>query len=196
VIRPSSDEARLIARARMGDTAAFTELVMTYSERVMAALRRYGLTPTEVEEVTQEVFLRAWRGLGEFEERAQFSTWLHRIAFNEANRRLARRQKAPLLAPEIRDPAEDPRARVPDRTTRDPVAHTLDREFETVLQAALADLPIDCRVAVVLRDLEGLSTHEAAEVVGIRPAAFKGRLHRGRMQLRARLAPYLERNER
>jgi RNA polymerase sigma-70 factor (ECF subfamily) len=73
-----------------------------------------------------------------------------------------------------------------------PEAQALDHEFEAVLKRALAELPAQWRAAVVLRDIEGLSTEEAADVVGIRQAAFKSRLHRGRMQLRALLAPYLE----
>lgn len=70
-------------------------------------------------------------------------------------------------------------------------ALALDHEFEAILERALAELPAEWRAAVVLRDLEGLSTEEAAAVVGARQAAFKSRLHRGRMQLRALLEPYL-----
>src|ERR1700690_537863 len=97
----------------------------------MAALRRFGLTAAEVEEVTQEVFLRAWRGLPGFEERAQLSTWLYRIAFNEAQRLLARR-RANLPAAQLGalDPGEAPRARVPDRSGSAAEAHALDREFD------------------------------------------------------------------
>lgn len=193
--RSASDEAQLIARAREGDEDAFAELVMVHSERVMAALRRFGLTASEVEEVTQEVFLRAWRGLSNYEGRAQFSTWLYRIAFNESRRLLARRNTALPVVPDLAlEPSIDAVARVPDPPGHEPEAQTLDREFEAILQEALAELPADCRVAVVLRDLEGLSTQEAAEVVGVRHAAFKSRLHRGRTQLRALLGPYLGRH--
>jgi RNA polymerase sigma-70 factor (ECF subfamily) len=77
-----------------------------------------------------------------------------------------------------------------------PEARALDREFEQTLERALDRLPPEWRAAVVLRDIEGLSTKEAAEVVGVREAAFKSRLHRGRMQLRSLLEPYLELEER
>lgn len=195
--RSPPDEAELIARARSGDEDAFADLVMTYSERVMAALRRLGLSATEVEEVTQEVFLRAWRGLPSFEQRAQFSTWLYRIAFNEAQRLLARRTAALPVAQRVPDDtAEDPLARVPDAPDHTPEAHVLDREFEAILHEALAELPAVCRAAVVLRDLEGFSTQEAAEVVGVHQTTFKSRLHRGRTQLRTLLAPYLGHRER
>jgi RNA polymerase sigma-70 factor (ECF subfamily) len=135
---------------------------------VYGALRRFGLEADEADEVAQLVFLRAWRGLGGFQERARLSTWLYRIAFNEAQRRLSRRPPG-----------------------RGPEARALEHEFEAMLEAALAELPPEWRAAVVLRDIAGLSTEEAAGVVGLGQAAFKSRLHRGRMQLRARLEPYL-----
>jgi RNA polymerase sigma-70 factor (ECF subfamily) len=134
------------------------------------------------------VFLRAWRGLASFQERAQLSTWLYRIAFNEAQRRLSRR------APPAAEPDPDgsgPVSVIPEAAHRGPEARALDREFEAVLEQALAELPAEWRAAVVLRDLEGLSTEEAVAVVGVRQAAFKSRLHRGRMQLRVLLEPYL-----
>jgi RNA polymerase sigma-70 factor (ECF subfamily) len=183
-----ADERALIARARAGDESAFEQLVTEHSARVYGALRRFGLDRQEADDVVQEVFLRAWRGLARFEERSQFSTWLYRIAFNEAQRRLARRPPAAAFS---RTGDEDVIAALPDAIGAGPQARTLDREFEQMLERALAQLPADLRAAVVLRDLEGLSTKEAAAVAGVRQAAFKSRLHRGRMQLRALLEPYL-----
>ncbi len=185
---PPTSEHELIGRARAGDEGAFAELVWIHADRVYAALRRFGLGPAEADEVAQEVFLRAWRGLGRFEERAQFSTWVYRIAFNEAQRRLARRAPPPAqTAPE----GDDSIALLPDAPHLGPESQTLDREFEQTLEQALAQLPAEWRAAVVLRDIEGLSTREAAEIVGLRQAAFKSRLHRGRMALRGLLEPYL-----
>jgi len=183
-----AEERALIARARAGDEGAFGQLVTEHSARVHGALRRFGLDSQEADEVAQEVFLRAWRGLSRFEERSQFSTWLYRIAFNEAHRRLGRRPPATASS---RPGDEDTLAALPDAIGAGPQARILDREFEQMLQHALAELPADLREAVVLRDLEGLSTEEAASVAGVRQAAFKSRLHRGRMQLRALLEPYL-----
>jgi RNA polymerase sigma-70 factor (ECF subfamily) len=183
-------EAELIRRARGGDEEAFAELVRTHADRVYGALRRFGLDAGEADEVAQEVFVRAWRGLPGFEERARFSTWLYRIAFNEAQRRLARRPRARVPPP---DPARDEAiVSVADSPHLGPEAQTLDREFERALEHALRELPVDRRAAVVLRDIEGLSTQEAAQALGVGQAAFKSRLHRGRMQLRELLAPYLE----
>ncbi len=181
-------EGELIRRARAGDQDAFGELVADNSDRVYGALRRFGLDQAEADEVSQEVFLRAWRGLPRFEQRARFSTWLYRIAFNEAQRRLSRRRPAPVTA----DPeGSDPIASLPDAPEQRPEARALDDELMRALEMALMELPPDWRIAVVLRDIEGLSTEEAAAVVGIGPPAFKSRLHRGRMRLRELIEPYL-----
>ncbi len=188
-----STEDQLILRARGGDQDAFAELVVIHADRVYGALRRFGLDPSEADEVAQEVFVRAWRGLGRFEGRAKFSTWLYRIAFNEAQRQLSRRVP-PSADPEA-DRDDDPVLSLPESALLGPEAKTLDHEFERTLDQALAQLPQEWRAAVVLRDIEGLSTREAAEIIGVRQAAFKSRLHRGRMQLRALLEPYLRLEE-
>src|SRR5437764_10059585 len=113
--------------------------------RVYGTLRRFGLDADEADEVAQEVFLRAWRGLNRFEERAQFATWLYRIAFNEAQRRLSRRPP-PSAGP---DPEfGDPVVALPEPPHLGPEAQTLDREFESVLERALRQLPADWRAAV------------------------------------------------
>jgi RNA polymerase sigma-70 factor (ECF subfamily) len=187
-----ASERELIRRARAGDQDAFSELVTIHADRVYGALRRFGLDASAADEVAQEVFVRAWRGLPRFEERAQFSTWLYRIAFNEAQRRLSR---GPPPRAEPDPERDDPIVSVPESLQLGPEAQALDREFERTLERALNQVPTDWRAAVVLRDVEGLSTQEAAEIVGVRQAAFKSRLHRGRMQLRALLEPYLKLEE-
>jgi RNA polymerase sigma-70 factor (ECF subfamily) len=186
-VSPPPSEPELITRARAGDEDAFGQLVMLHADHVYGALRRFGLSPGEAEDVAQDVFLRAW--LARFQGRSSLSTWLYRIAFNEAQRRLGRREPAPVPP----DPAQpEPASLVPDTPLHEPAAQALEQEFETELARALGQLPPEWRAAVVLRDLEGLSTADAAEAVGVREAAFKSRLHRGRMQLRGLLEPYLE----
>jgi RNA polymerase sigma-70 factor (ECF subfamily) len=185
-------ENELVQRARAGDEDAFAELVSRHADQVYGALRRFGLDPDEADETAQAVFVRAWRGLARFEGRAQLSTWLYRIAFNEAQRALGRRRSAAARATApAPDDAPDPIAAVAEDELRGPDARALDREFGSELERALDELPPEWRSAVVLRDLEGLSTAEAAEVTGLGEAAFKSRLHRGRMRLRELLGPYL-----
>jgi RNA polymerase sigma-70 factor (ECF subfamily) len=187
-----ASERELIRRARAGDEDAFAELVMSHGARVYRALRRFGLDESEADEVAQEVFLRAWRGLARFEERAQLSTWLYRIALNEAHRRRSRRALPRVQADADRD---DPVVALRESVESGPEQQTLSREFERTLERALEQLPPAWRDAVVLRDIEGLSTEEAAAITGVRQAAFKSRLHRGRMQLRGLLEPYLRLEE-
>jgi RNA polymerase sigma-70 factor (ECF subfamily) len=185
-------ERELIQRARTGDQDAFAALVSSHADQVYGALRRFGLDAGEADEVAQEVFVRAWRGLPRFQERALFSTWLYRIAFNEAQRRLSRRPPPRATA----DPDHaDAVLALPESPALGPEAQALEREFDRALEAALDRLPSDWRAAVVLRDIDGLSTRDAAEVVGVREAAFKSRLHRGRMRLRVLLEPYLRPEE-
>jgi RNA polymerase sigma-70 factor (ECF subfamily) len=160
-----------------------------HADRVFGALRRFGLHPDEADDVSQEVFLRAWRGLARFEGRAQLSTWLYRIAFNEAQRTLSKRGP-PRAEPGL--DGEDPVSAIAEADQLGPAPRALDREFDALLDDALTQLPAEWRAAVVLRDIEGLSTAEAAGVIGIRQPAFKSRLHRGRMELRKLLEPYLE----
>ena len=176
----------LVARARDGDMAAFEELVMRHADRLYGSLRRFGLDDAEAQEVAQETFLRAWRGLASFRGDAQFFTWLYRIGFNEAQRRLARRPAVGAIATD----GDEALAHVADARPG-PASEAELGELREALVRALGDLPVDLRAPVVLRDVEGLSTSEAASVLELSEAAFKSRLHRGRMALRNLVGPWL-----
>ncbi len=173
-------DEQLVARARQGDEDAFGELVQRHSRRVFTLLARLLGDRTAAEDVAQETFVRAWRGLASFRGEAKFSTWIHRIAVNEANRMLAREARRELL------PYEDVMQSVPDLSADVP-AGAEGRERREQLEQFLAELPGHYRAAVVLRDVEGLTNEEAADLLGLDLRNFKSRLHRGRMALRKRL---------
>jgi RNA polymerase sigma-70 factor (ECF subfamily) len=181
---PSEDT--LVERAAGGDMAAFEELVMRYADRLFASLRRFGLDDAEAHEVAQETFLRAWRGLPRFERRSRFFTWLYRIGFNEAQRRLARRPAAGISFSADERAVDELADERPGPAERAEVVELL-----AALQRAMGELPADLRAPVVLRDIEGLSTSEAASILDLGEPAFKSRLHRGRMALRGRLTPWI-----
>ncbi len=159
---------------------------MVNADRLFMALRRFVHRDDEAQEVAQETFLRAWRALGRFEGRSQFFTWIYRIGFNEAQRKLGRRRPAP--APS--GPDDDPLDAVADEAPG-PQERAEQRELITHLADALAELPSSLREPVLLRDVEGLSTSEAASLLELGEAAFKSRLHRGRLALRELVAGYL-----
>jgi RNA polymerase sigma-70 factor (ECF subfamily) len=183
---PELSEETLLARAAGGDMAAFEELVMRNADRLFASLRRFGLDDAEAQEVAQETFLRAWRSLPRFEGRSRFFTWLYRIGFNEAQRRLARRPAAGVVVSTGERPVDELADGRPG-----PTEQAEREELRAALRRALGELPVDLRAPVVLRDIEGLSTREAAAVLDLGEPAFKSRLHRGRMALRSLLTPWV-----
>ena len=170
-------EHELVRRARSGDEDAFAELVQRHSGRLYGTMLRVLRSPTAAEDVAQETFVRAWRALGSFRGDALFSTWLYRIGMNEANRHLAREARRGEL------PSENVLDDVPDLAA-DPAAAYDAGDLGVHLDRLLGELPPDYRIAVVLRDVEGLTNEEAAEVLGLHVRNFKSRLHRGRMALR------------
>jgi len=185
--RMTEDDPALVALARAGDRAAFDELVRRHADGLYAVVARLCAGRDEAEEVTQEAFLRAWRGLPGFRGDAQFFTWLYRIGVNEARRRAdGRRRRADVVVVSLDEQRE--------HASRDRWVQPVDRaeraDLRCTLDAAIAGLPVDQRAALVLRDVDGLSTAEAAAVLGLGEAAFKSRLHRARELLRARLADH------
>jgi RNA polymerase sigma-70 factor (ECF subfamily) len=173
---PTKDDLR-VALAQEGQAAAFEELIALHAPRLHRMLTRVLGNAADAEEVAQETFLKAWRGLPRFRGDARFSTWLYRIAMNEASRRLAHDARRPTL------PLDDARSETPD--LRDgPPAQVEAAELQRHLERCVAELPVNYRAAVVLRDIEGLTNEEAADVLGLELANFKSRLHRGRMAIR------------
>jgi RNA polymerase sigma-70 factor, ECF subfamily len=173
-------EAELVARAQAGDVGAFEQLSSAYADRLFMMLLRLLGDRAEAEDVVQEVMLRAWQGIGRFQGRSSYFTWLYRIAVNEANRALDKRARRP-AGVAIRDQE----LLLPGDPADDPSRQAEVSELRTALGRALAGLPPALRTAVVLRDVEGFSTQEAAEIAGVSQAAFKSRLHQARLRVRA-----------
>jgi RNA polymerase sigma-70 factor (ECF subfamily) len=185
------EEAGLIAALKAGDQSAYAELVERHSPTIYNLALRMMNDREEAEEVLQETFLSAFRAVGRFEGRSQLGTWLYRIAYNAALMRLRKRQ---LPTTSIDEPLQNeegdliPRQLV-DWTAR-PDDILLTGELRGVLDAAAAALPETLRGVFTLRDIEGLSTAETAEVLGLTETNVKVRLHRARLALRERLTSY------
>jgi RNA polymerase sigma-70 factor, ECF subfamily len=175
-----ADEARLVARARERDPAAFEQLIVAHAPPLQRMLRRILGSTQDAEEVLQETFLKAWRSVDRFRGEARFSTWLYRIALNEAKRRQAYDAHRRAL------PIDDVMLELPDLAAG-PAALAESAELETFIEQCVAELPANYREAVVLRDVEGLSNEEAAAVLELDLRNFKSRLHRGRMAIRQRV---------
>jgi len=177
---PGATEASLVARAQAGDVGAFEQLSSAYADRLFMLLLRLLGDRAEAEDVAQEVMLRAWQGIASFQGRSSYFTWLYRIAVNEANRALGKRARRPagvsIGATELQ---------LPSSPADDPSRQAEVSELRLALGRALAELPPALRAAIVLRDVEGLSTQEAAEIAGVSQAAFKSRLHQARLRVRA-----------
>ena len=179
------DDDRLVVLAQAGDRSAFDQLAERHSIRLRRVLFRITRDCDAAYDAVQEALMRAWRNIGRFEGRSQFSTWLTRIGINEAYRGLPRASEQPL---ELSDEVGE---RIPSWGAR-PDEIFESREFLQAVDRALGQLPLDYRTAVTLRDVEGLSTAEAAGVIGIGERALKSRVHRGRMVLRATLDDYFQ----
>lgn len=186
-----TQESALIERLRAGDQAAFAELVEAHSAHIYhLALRMLG-DEADAEDVLQETFLSAFRNINSFEGRASLGTWLHRIAANAALMRLRKKQPLFLSVDEVTDPSNGdlvPKAFFDWCCL--PESELLSDEVRAEMRAAIDALPETLRVVFVLRDIEGLSTQETADILGLSVSAVKSRLMRARMALREHLTGY------
>jgi RNA polymerase sigma-70 factor, ECF subfamily len=174
--RPAEDrpDAELVARAREGDRAALDLLLRRHHDRVAALCRRLCAGSADAADATQEALIAIVRGLPRFDGRSSFGTWAYRVATNACLDELRRRSRRPV--PGLEDRGR--RASLPAaRDAADGVVARLD------VEAALADLPLQQRTAVVLRDLCGLDYAEIAAVLEVPPGTVRSRIARGRAQL-------------
>ncbi len=186
------NEEALLAGLQNGDKTACACLVKHYGGQMYAVALRIVDDPDEAEEVLQEAFISACGKIGSFEGRSKLSTWLYRVTTNAALMHLRKRRDdtVSLDEPQMMDEGDLLPRQLGDWSV-DPSQEALTGELRQVMEQAVHDLPPTLRAAFVLRDIQGLSTEEAAEALNITPGAVKVRLHRARLQLRERLAGYL-----
>lgn len=187
-----ADQA-LVARAQRGDTSAFDLLVRKYQHKVAKLIGRYVRDRTEVEDVSQEAFIRAYRALGGFRGDSAFYTWLYRIAVNTAKNYLESLGRRPPGSDLEIEGAELLAIGEPLRESATPERQLLTDEIATTIRQTLAALPEDLRTAVTLRELEGLSYEEIAEAMDCPIGTVRSRIFRAREAIDRELKPLLER---
>ena len=193
-VQPSFDESSLVARARTGDTEAFSELVRHYERRVYRLAKNITRHDEDAEDVLQEAFLKAYEHLDRFQGNSAFYTWLVRIAVNEALMKL-RKRKTDRTVPldEPIDLGEDVMQREIAVWEDNPEQRYSREEMQKILDDAVDTLKPDFRTVFVLRDIEELSTEDTAETLGISIPAVKSRLLRARLALREKLTKQFKR---
>jgi len=187
----NSDDQALVERLQAGDQTAYAELVEQHAGQVYRlALRMMG-NEADAEDVLQETFLSAFKAIDRFEGRSSLSTWLYRIANNAALMRLRRKEPDQVS---IDEPVERDDGDLMPRQFFDfcclPEEDLMREEAREEMQHAIEDLAPTLRSVFVMRDIEGLSTQETADALGLSVSAVKSRLMRARLKLRERLSAY------
>lgn len=185
-------DLELVRRVQAGDKAAFDLLVRKYQHRIAYLISRYVRDPAEAEDVAQEAFIKAYRGLAKFRGESAFYTWLYRIAVNTAkNSLVASGRRVPDHGIDAAD-AEQYESGTLLRDGSTPEREMLTREIETEIRAAIDDLPRELRDAIILRELEGLSYEEIATAMDCPVGTVRSRIFRAREAIDRRLAPLLD----
>lgn len=177
-------EQAIVGRAKTGDAAAFEELFRRYRVFVWNVAYRMTYSFDQAEDVAQEVFVSAWRALSSFDGRSGFSTWLYRITVNKTLNRARMRRELPLEADEAAWGLVDGEMFM--RQNPEAAAEELDNE--RTLARLLARLDPERRLAIVLREIEGLSYEEIAEATGVPVGTVRSRIARARRDLKAIVA--------
>ena len=187
-------DVALVAQVRAGDVAAYDTLVRKYERQIFRIAQHITQNREDAEDVMQDAFLKAYEKLDQFQGNSKFYTWLVRIAVNESLMRLRKRRTGKLVS--MDEDVQTDEGSVP-RDFADwapnPEQNYTQAELAEILRKTIQGLPQGFRVVFVLRDVEGLSTEETAETLGLSVPAVKSRLLRARLQLRERLTRYFGR---
>jgi len=180
-------DAELVRRVQQGEKKAFDTLVCKYQYKIVQLVNRYIKDPHEALDVAQESFIKAYRALPNFRGESAFYTWLYRISINTAKNHLATRSRRPSDGEiEIED-AEQFESGCRLRNTETPEGLLMTEELAGVIQKALDDLPDELRTAISLREFEGLSYDEIAEVMNCPVGTVRSRIFRAREAIEKRL---------
>ena len=191
--RLRDEDLPLVERCRRGESEAFELLVRKYYERMVTTAYSVVRRQEDALDVVQNAFLKAYQGIAKFSGRSSFSTWLYRIVVNQAidwKRRAVRREAVSLNADtEGKEPQVD--QRVLPQPVEDPRQAAFGSEVEAHLERCLESLSPEHQQAILLREIQGLSYQEIAEIMGCRVGTVMSRLHYAREALRARLGEWL-----
>jgi len=179
--QPAQDsDQQLVKRVQKGDKRAFDLLVLKYQHKILAIVSRYIRDSFEVQDVTQEAFIKAYRALPNFRGESAFYTWMYRIAINTAkNYLVARGRRPPLSDVEVED-AEYYSGSDALKDVDTPENNFFKDELQRVVNDAIRELPEDLRTAVTLREFEGMSYEEIAEVMACPVGTVRSRIFRAR----------------
>ena len=185
-------DAELVKRVQAGDTAAFDILVQKYQHKVVNLVGRFVSDQAECYDITQDAFIKAYRAIGNFRGDSQFYTWLYRIAANTAKNYLASRaRKSPTYTVDV-DDAEHYEGESGLKEYATPENLLLTEEIKKTVFAAIEALPDDLKSAISLREIEGLSYEEIAEVMDCPIGTVRSRIFRARDVIDKELRPLLE----
>lgn len=186
-------DQELVTRAQNGDKKAFELLVVKYQRRIARLLSRLIRDPIEIEDVTQEAFIKAYRALPSFRGESAFYTWLYRIAINTAKNYLAANGRRPQIATgygEDEDESLDVTEQIPDFNT--PESELSNRQIVSTVNEVVDGLPEELRVAITLREMDGLSYEDIASLMNCPIGTVRSRIFRAREAIAAKLRPLLE----
>jgi RNA polymerase sigma-70 factor (ECF subfamily) len=189
-------DVALVERVRAGDVAAYDTLVRKYERQIFRIAQHITQNREDAEDVAQDAFLKAYEKLNQFQGNSKFYTWLVRIAVNEGLMRLRKRRTSKTVSiDEDVETEEGSVSREIADWAPDPEQNYTQSELAEILRKTIQGLPQGFRIVFVLRDVEGLSTEETAETLGLSIPAVKSRLLRARLQLRERLSRYFRRRK-
>lgn len=193
---PPDSDAVLVERTVAGDPRAFELLVIKYQRRVERLISRMVRDVDLVPDIAQETFIRAYRALHQFRGDAQFYTWLYRIAVNTAKKFLLELKRNPTLSNSAlasqNDDDETFSTRTEPSTQESPESLLAAREISQVIDAALAELPDDLRQAITLREMEGLSYENIADIMACPIGTVRSRIFRAREAISVKVRPLLD----